>query len=97
MVVIHYYVDRENLVEFNRLIQQLGESRRRDGAYAWDILEDVREPNHFIEYYMVESWLGHLRQHERVTNTDKLIQEEIRKLLIDGQPPTVTRFVGPRH
>jgi MFS family permease len=97
MVIVHYYVDRDNLAEFNRLIRQLGNSRRRDGAYAWDIMEDVREPNHFIEYYIVESWLGHLRQHERATNTDRLIQEEIRKLLIDKQPPKVTHFVGPRH
>lgn len=97
MVILHYHIDRENKDEFNHLIRLLGNSRRRDGAYAWDILEDVREPNHFIEYFLVESWLGYLRQHERVTNTDRLIQEDIRKLLIDKQPPKVTHFVGPRH
>ena len=75
-------------------MHELGRSRRRDGAYAWDVLEDVKDPALFIEYYMVESWLEHLRQHERVTNTDMILQERIKQLLVEKKKPEVTHFVG---
>ena len=83
-----------NRDEFLALMHELSRIPRRDGAYAWDVLEDVKDPVHFIEYYMVESWLEHLRQHERVTNTDKMLQEKIKQLLVDKKQPEVTHFVG---
>lgn len=95
MVVIHYHVQPGKESEFLNTIKQLGKSRRRDGAYAWDILEDAVVEGHYIEYYMLESWLEHLRQHERVTNTDRQIQEQLRTLLVEGTIPKVTHFVGP--
>ena len=97
MMIIHYQVKPGNEQDFLLTIKSLGQVRRRDGAYAWDILEDAVEPNHYIEYYLVESWLEHLRQRERITNTDKLIQEHLRTLLQDGNAPVVTHFVGPEN
>ena len=94
MVVVHYRIIPDNRDEFLALMHELSRIRRRDGAYAWDVLEDVKDPVHFIEYYMVESWLEHLRQHERVTNTDKMLQEKIKQLLVDKKQPEVTHFVG---
>jgi MFS family permease len=96
MIIIHYQVIPANQQEFLHTIERLGMVRRRDGAYAWDVMEDAVEPNHYIEYYMVESWLEHLRQRERITNTDKAIQEHLRTLLVDGNYPVVTHFVGPQ-
>lgn len=95
MIIIHYRVAEGKESEFLSLIHQLGRSRKRDGAYVWDILEDVTEPNHFIESYMLESWLEHLRQHERVTHTERVLQEKIHGLMKDNIPPRVTHFVGP--
>lgn len=95
MIVIHYHVQPGKESEFLNTIKQLGKSRRRDGAYAWDTLEDAVVEGHYIEYYMLESWLEHLRQHERVTNTDRQIQEQLRTLLVEGTIPKVTHFVGP--
>lgn len=94
MVVVHYRLSPGNHLEFLKLVHELGRSRRRDGAYAWDVMEDVKDPSHYIEYYMVESWLEHLRQHERVTNEEKILQEKIRELLEEKGPAEVTHFVG---
>jgi len=94
MVVVHYRLDAVNHDEFLALVHELGRSRRRDGAYAWDVLEDAKDPTHYIEYYMVESWLEYLRVHERVTITEKILQDKIKQLLIEKKKPEVTHFVG---
>ena len=46
-----------------------------DGVYAWGLFEDVAEPGRYLEYFAEESWLAHLRHHERVTQADRAIQE----------------------
>jgi hypothetical protein len=93
MVIVHYRVAAGREPEFVHALHELGRSRRRDGAYAWDLMESAVEPGYFIEYYLVDSWLSHLRQHERVTQTDRALQERILSYLADGQPRQVTHFV----
>jgi hypothetical protein len=63
-------VSRADREPFLAAVGRLGHERRRDGAYAWDILEDVAQPGRFLETFRLESWLEHLYQHERVTNAD---------------------------
>jgi len=41
----------------------------------------------------VASWLEHLRQHERVTNADRLLQDAIARFHIAGTP-TVTHLIA---
>jgi hypothetical protein len=43
---------------------------------------------------MLESWLAHLRQHERVTVEDRHVQEQVRALHRGGGPPRVTHLVA---
>jgi Transmembrane secretion effector len=42
---------------------------------------------------MVASWLEHLRQHQRVTNTDRAIQDAIREFGAAAKP-RVTHFIA---
>ncbi len=42
---------------------QHARERRRDGAYDWGIFEDPAEEGRFIETFLTDSWLEHLRQH----------------------------------
>ncbi len=76
-------------------MKKLSEARRRDGAFSWGVFEDVAEPGRYLEYFMVESWLEHLCQHERVTNADRVLQEELNSLLLEGKKPIVTHLVAP--
>ena len=46
-----------------------------------------------IETFLVESWTEHLRQHERVTNADRLIEEKVLQFEIHG-PPRVTHLIA---
>jgi Transmembrane secretion effector len=42
---------------------------------------------------MVASWLEHLRQHHRVTNADRVVQDAIREFGSAAQPK-VTHFIA---
>jgi len=95
LVTIKYTVDPQSIEPFLGAMRTLGKHRRRDGAFGWGVFEDTRQANHFIESFCVESWLEHLRQHERVTDADRILQEEIRVHLAEGSTPQVSHFVAP--
>ena len=96
LVTIEYDVQPEKVREFIRALRELGRNRQRDGVFFWSVFEDTERPNYFIETFSVESWLDHLRQHERVTEADKAIQEFLNTLLVKGASPIVKHYVAPR-
>jgi MFS family permease len=85
LVTVEYQVLLEHRKAFLTALNRLGRERRRDGAYAWGLFEDTAEPGRFLETFLVESWLEHLHQHERVTNADHVLQEQVHRLL-KGMP-----------
>ena len=50
--------------------------RRRDGAFMWELFSDIEQPDRMVECFMVESWLEHLRQHERATVADREVDRK---------------------
>ncbi len=96
MVTIEYQVDIDKLSEFHRLTGQLQKIRKRDGAYFWELYQDTAQADHYIECFMVESWLEHLRQHDRVSVSDRALQEQISGCLIAGSTKTITHYVASR-
>ena len=82
--------DRQRLLA---AFEQLSHGRHRDGAYKWGVFQDTADSMQFLETFLVESWLEHLRQHERVTNADRVQQEAINQLLT--QNPVVRHYVSP--
>jgi len=93
LVTIEYRIDQSNRAAFLAAIAKLANERRRDGAYAWGIFEDAADPGRYLETFLVESWLEHMRQHERITNADRLSQEAVQKFQLEGAPK-VTHFIA---
>jgi MFS family permease len=93
LVTVEYRIDPRNREAFLGALEKLGYERRRDGAYAWGIFEDAAEEGRMVETFLVESWLEHLRQHDRVTNSDRLLQEVVHRFHIQGAPK-VTHFIA---
>ena len=94
LITIEYNIEPANRIEFSNCAQSLQRMRKRDGAFFWSLFFDVSDPNKVIETFMVESWLEHLRQHERVTQADKILQDKIRKLTKETQAPLVSHYVA---
>jgi MFS family permease len=93
LVSVEYRIDPRERNAFLRVLNQLARERRRDGAYRWGVFEDAADEGRFVETFLVESWLEHLRQHERVTSADRLLQDEIARFVKDGAPK-VTHWIA---
>jgi MFS family permease len=96
MVTVEYRIDPKDRAPFLQALEKLARERRRDGAYAWGVFEDAAEEGRIVETFLVESWLEHLRQHERVTNADRVLQEMVNSFHIQGEP-RVTHLIAPEQ
>jgi MFS family permease len=85
LVTIAYRIHEDKRAEFVTAMQEVGEMRRRNGAYFWQLFHDTGDPTRFIECFMDESWLEHLRQHERVSVADREIQRRAKQYLVEGE------------
>ncbi|HEX5281137.1 MAG TPA: MFS transporter [Micropepsaceae bacterium] len=87
MVTVEYDVSPQNREAFAEAIYEYSRERKRDGAYAWGIFMDTANENRYIETFLVDSWVEHLRQHERVTKADRVLEQAVRAL-VRGEPIT---------
>jgi len=81
LVMVEYMINPKDREAFLDAAASLSHERGRDGAFAWGIFEDVASPGRMVETFYVESWFEHLRQHERVTKADRVIEKKIHALL----------------
>ncbi|MFZ3226344.1 MAG: MFS transporter, partial [Xanthobacteraceae bacterium] len=93
LVTVEYRIRPQDREAFLEALAQLEHERRRDGAYAWGVFEDAAEAGRMVETFLVESWMEHLRQHERVTNADRLVQDAVHRFTLSGAPK-VTHFIA---
>jgi MFS family permease len=78
MVEIEYRIDPSCQAEFATALSETARMRRRDGAIFWQHFVDAADPRRHVEVFMTESWLQHLRQHERVTIADGAAETRVR-------------------
>src|SRR5215470_6437937 len=94
LVTVEYRIDPLNRRQFLAAVDQLGYERRRNGAYGWGVFEDSASEGRMLETFLVESWLEHLRQHERVTTSGRVLQDLVNQFQVEGGTPTTTHFVA---
>ena len=93
LVTVEYRIDPKNRAPFLRALGRYARERRRDGAYEWGLFEDPAHEGRFVETFLTDSWLEHLRAHERVTKADRLLEQIVWRFQLDGEPKT-THLVG---
>ncbi|OHE85518.1 MAG: MFS transporter, partial [Lysobacterales bacterium RIFOXYA1_FULL_68_6] len=95
LVTIEYRIDPARRAIFLQRMQPLGRARRRNGALQWGVAEDSTQPGVYLEYFVDASWREHLRQHERVTEDERALQDALLETLADpAQRPEVRHFIG---
>jgi predicted MFS family arabinose efflux permease len=95
LVTVEYRLVAENRAAFVRAVDELGHERKRDGAFAWGLFEDPDAPGRFLETFRMDSWLELMHQHERVTNADRIVEDQIRRLL--AEKPRLSHLIAARR
>jgi hypothetical protein len=94
LITVTYRIRQPDRPAFLAMLDRLSEERRRDGAYAWGVSEDAVDPERVVEWFFVESWAEHLRQHRRVSQADTAIQLEANRFHQGSQEPTVQHLLA---
>ena len=93
LVTVEYSIDPSNREPFLQALGRYAHERRRDGAYRWGVYEDPARAGRFIETFLTDSWLEHLRLHERVTKADRRLEDAVRRFQV-GEGPKTTHLIG---
>ncbi|HVL77411.1 MAG TPA: MFS transporter [Noviherbaspirillum sp.] len=94
LILIEYRIAAEDRGAFLKALFELSAERRRDGAYAWGVSEDAADPGLMLEWFEVESWAEHLRQHHRVSKADADVQAEVLSFHRGEGRPVVRHFLA---
>jgi predicted MFS family arabinose efflux permease/quinol monooxygenase YgiN len=93
LVTIEYRIKPGDRHAFLRALARLSRERRRDGAYRWGVFEDTAQPGRYLETFLNDSWIEHLRQHRRVTRADQAVQRHVDSFQTNGAPIT-THYIA---
>lgn len=93
-VFVEYRIDPAESEAFARAMAPMRRIRLRDGAIRWSLFKDTADPGRMVESFVVESWIEHLRQHERVTVSDRAVEERAQAFHQGPNPPAVSHFIA---
>jgi len=94
LVTVEYRIDPADASAFAAAMGDVRAFRMRDGAIRWDLLSDPSQPGRYLESFLVDSWTEHLRQHDRLTDADRAVEETAWRFHAGPQPPIVSHFVA---
>jgi hypothetical protein len=94
LVTVEYRIDPARARDFADSMSELRRIRERDGAIFWELFEDAADPRRHVECFLVDSWIEHLRQHERVTAEDRMLENRARAFHTGDAPPVVSHLIA---
>jgi MFS family permease len=94
MVTVEYLIDLAKAEAFAEVMRKTRRARLRQGALSWGLFRDTTAPGRYIEYFVDESWVEHLRRLERFTAADAGLRDQRLAFHRGDKPPEVRRFVA---
>jgi MFS family permease len=94
MVTLEYRIDPARAAEFNSVMQLTRAARLRQGALSWGLFRDTAEPGRYVEYFVDETWVEHLRRLERFTAADADLRSQRLGFHLGAEPPLLRRYVA---
>ena len=93
-MTVEYLIAADRAEAFAEVMRGMRRQRLRDGALRWGLFHDPLDPQKYLETFVVESWAEHMRQHERVTVSDRDVEERALAFHIANAPPVVTHLIS---
>jgi MFS family permease len=97
MVTIRYSLRPDKRADFVAAMQGVREMRRRNGAYFWQLFHDSEDPTRFVEVFMDESWVEHLRQHERASVADREVLDHAKEFMVEKKMTRSSHWLADRE
>ncbi|MEF7612535.1 MFS transporter [Aquincola sp. MAHUQ-54] len=94
MVTVAYDIDPADADAFSDLMRESRRSRLQQGALSWGLFRDHADPRRWLEYYVDESWVEHLRRFDRVTAVEVALRARRLAFHRGESPPKVSRYIG---
>jgi len=85
-ITYEFEVDRVHEEEFMELMRQVRLIHLRNGAFSWQLHEDLTQFNIFRVEMIVPSWTQHVLQRDRMTKAEKNIIDRAKNLHIGEGP-----------
>jgi hypothetical protein len=93
VVEIEYRVDPRKAREFYSTMQEVQLSRQRNGAYGWSIARELADRELWTERYHCPTWLDYLRQRNRPTQSERLLQERALQFHLGPEAVRIRRML----
>jgi MFS family permease len=93
MVTLEYDIAVEHGQAFQLAMNPVRRMRQRNGSFSWGLVQDSENPRLWCEFFFDESWVGHLRHHERVTRAELKIEAAARRFQSEGTPVRIRHFL----
>jgi quinol monooxygenase YgiN len=94
LIQLEYRVDAAHRDAFLKALQNVGPTRRRNGATSWRVFRDLGEEGRFVERYVIASWAEYVRLRSRMTMADSRLQQHVAELQRPDVPIRVSRLIG---
>ncbi|MBV8191929.1 MAG: MFS transporter [Alphaproteobacteria bacterium] len=93
IIEIEYRVRQKKARAFHTLMQHVRLFRQRNGAYGWSIARDVADPELWTERYHCPTWFDYLRQRNRSTQSEHVLEQHAAAFHIGPNPVRVRRML----
>ena len=94
LITVEYKIDVATLPQFLDVMQESRRNRLRHGMLSWGLFRDAADPTRYIEHFVDESWVEHLRHFERMSAYDLTLRERRMSFHVGDEPPLVRRYVA---
>jgi MFS family permease len=94
VVTMEFEIASTDRWKFFRLMREMRLTYLRNGAFRWQLDEDLEKPNYFRMEMLVASWSEHLQQHERMTKNELSTWRRVWRLHRGKGEPVVKHYLS---
>ena len=94
LITVEYLIDPASTAQFIEVMQESRRNRLRHGMLSWGLFRDSATPGRYIEHFVDESWVEHLRHFERMSAFDLALRERRLAFHVGKEPPVVHRYIA---
>ncbi|MCL2427916.1 MAG: MFS transporter [Alphaproteobacteria bacterium] len=91
---VRYTIDPADRTTFLEAMAEVRLVRGRAGALAWQLYEDLAQPDLWVELWWMENWTDHLREAARLSEEDRVVLMRAARCHRGRDGPPLARYLA---